>query len=109
MGSTVTKGFAHEDDVLGRLRGGFDPVTSHTIRSSLLALSGRDDGAAAGLGSRGPLVLLAYKEFDPGERWPRDTMAARQVGVALERIGSEAGAEDASRPDLDGVNFVAPG
>ncbi|KAH8991660.1 putative methyltransferase-domain-containing protein [Lactarius akahatsu] len=57
--------------------------------ASLLALSDNDDGAAAG--AREPLVLLAYKERDPGERRLWDMMA-RQVGVALERVGGEAGA-----------------
>lgn len=55
--------------------------------ASLLTLS------ATG-GAREPLVLLAYKERDPGERRLWDMMMAHQVGVgvALERVGSEAGA-----------------
>ncbi|KAI9440757.1 putative methyltransferase-domain-containing protein [Lactarius indigo] len=57
--------------------------------ASLLALSGDGDGAAAG--AREPLVLLAYKERDPGERRLWDMMA-RQVGIVLERVGNEAGA-----------------
>ncbi len=84
--------------------------------ASLLALSDHDD-AAAGLGAREPLVLLAYKERDPGERRLWDMMA-RQVGVALERVGSEAGA---GGPPVEiwvgkkyakknmGDDFVAPG
>ena len=59
--------------------------------TALLALSDRDDDGAAAGGTREPLVLLAYKERDPGERRLWDMMA-RQVGVALERVGSEAGA-----------------
>lgn len=57
--------------------------------ASLLALSGHDDGAAAG--AREPLVLLAYKERDPGERrlW---NMMTSSVGVTLEQVSSEAGA-----------------
>ncbi|KAH9167392.1 putative methyltransferase-domain-containing protein [Lactarius sanguifluus] len=58
--------------------------------ASLLALSDNDDDVAAA-GAREPLVLLAYKERDPGERqlWE---MMVRQAGVALERVGDEAGA-----------------
>jgi hypothetical protein len=57
--------------------------------TSLLALSDHDDDAAAG--AREPLVLLAYKERDPGERRLWDMMMS-DVGVALEQVGSEAGA-----------------
>lgn len=57
--------------------------------ASLLALSDHDGNAAAG--AREPLVLLAYKERDPGERQLWDMMMA-DVGVALEQVGSEAGA-----------------
>lgn len=63
--------------------------------AALLALDDRDDDGAEAIavagGAREPLVLLAYKERDPCERrlWG---MMARQVGVALERVGSEAGA-----------------
>jgi hypothetical protein len=57
--------------------------------ASLLALSDHDNGAAAG--AREPLVLLAYKERDPGERRLWDMMMAG-VGVALEQVGSGAGA-----------------
>jgi hypothetical protein len=59
--------------------------------AALLALSDDDDDGAAAGGARELLVLLAYKERDPGERRLWDMMA-RQVGVALERVGSEAGA-----------------
>ena len=57
--------------------------------ASLLALSDHDGNAAAG--ARESLVLLAYKERDPGERQLWDMMMA-DVGVALEQVGSEAGA-----------------
>ena len=57
--------------------------------TSLLALSGHD-GDAAAAGAREPLVLLAYKERDPGERRLWDMMA--DVGLALEQVGSEIGA-----------------
>ncbi|KAH8996134.1 putative methyltransferase-domain-containing protein [Lactarius hatsudake] len=56
--------------------------------ASLLALSDHDDGAATGV--REPLVLLAYKERDPGERRLWDMMA-RRVSIVLERVSSEAG------------------
>jgi hypothetical protein len=59
--------------------------------TSLLALSDHDDGDAAAVEAREPLVLLAYKERDPGERRLWDMMA-RHVGLALEQVGSEAGA-----------------
>ena len=57
--------------------------------ASLLALSDHDGNAAAG--ARESLVLLAYKERDPGERQLWDMMMV-DVGVALEQVGSEAGA-----------------
>ncbi|KAI0057207.1 hypothetical protein BV25DRAFT_1920310 [Artomyces pyxidatus] len=49
--------------------------------SSILALSS----------SRHPLVLLAYKERDPAERELWDLLA-RETGIILERVGSQAGA-----------------
>ena len=52
--------------------------------ASLLALSDHDGNAAAG--ARESLVLLAYKERDPGERQLWDMMMA-DVGVALEQVG----------------------
>jgi hypothetical protein len=84
------------------IRGGFDLVVMADVAyntssfpallstlTSLLALSDHDDDAAAG--AREPLVLLAYKERDPGERRLWDMMMS-DVGVALEQVGSEAGA-----------------
>jgi hypothetical protein len=56
--------------------------------SSLLALSDHDDAAA---GAREPLVMLAYKERDPGERRLWDLMVS-SVGITLEQVGCEAGA-----------------
>jgi hypothetical protein len=42
-------------------------------------------------GCADPLVLLAYKERDPAERWLWDTMP-RETGIVLERAGRQAGA-----------------
>ncbi|KAH9074847.1 putative methyltransferase-domain-containing protein [Lactarius deliciosus] len=66
-------------------RGGFDLVVMADVAyntSSFPALL---------TGAREPLVLLAYKERDSGERRLWDMMA-RRVSIVLERVGSEAGA-----------------
>lgn len=57
--------------------------------ASLLALYDHGDGTVAE--AREPLVLLAYKERDPGERRLWDMMTS-SVGIALEQVSSEAGA-----------------
>jgi len=89
-------------DAVRDIRGGFDLVVMADVAyntssfpallstlTSLLALSDHDHGDAAA-GAREPLVLLAYKERDPGERRFWGMMA--DVGLALEQVGSKAGA-----------------
>jgi protein N-lysine methyltransferase METTL21D len=73
------------------------PALLRTL-SSLLALSDHRRQCVAGPDAHepiapgnGPLVLLAYKERDPGERQLWDMMV-RETGVVLECVGKQAGA-----------------
>jgi protein N-lysine methyltransferase METTL21D len=73
------------------------PALLRTL-TSLLALSDHRHHCVAGPGAHEPvalgsgsLVLLAYKERDPGERELWDMMA-RETGVVLECVGKQAGA-----------------
>jgi protein N-lysine methyltransferase METTL21D len=69
------------------------PALLRTL-TSLLALSDHRRQCVGGPGAHepidGPLVLLAYKERDPGERQLWDMMV-REMGVVLECIGKQAG------------------
>jgi protein N-lysine methyltransferase METTL21D len=71
------------------------PALLRTL-ASLLALSDHDYSAGRGVHESkalglGPLVLLAYKERDPGERQLWDMMA-RETGIMLVCVWRQAGA-----------------